>query len=410
MMRILILVPLLAALFLLFAGLETVPLVVRSETIAPASVAEARRVLLSNDPRRLRHGEQRTAQVPVALIDEAFNHLATRSLHGRGSFALVGQAGEFRLTVPTPFPGLTGARYFNLRAAFAASDGQAHLASASLGPLSIPPRLAESVALLAVDLAGFGEQWQLLQQAYRRLDLVPARGIVALTYVWEPRLLERARSFAFTPAEVAHIESAQRALTKLLADYPATARIPLSDVLVPPLAAATGKDRLAQQRAALLVLAAYASGKSLGTLLPQASDWPRPRRLNVELLRRYDSAQHFAVSAALAAWAGEPAANAIGVYKEIDDSQRGSGFSFADLAADRAGTRFGELVVADPARLERALRSGVRDSDIAPPLTGLPEYLSEAEFKRRYGSQESAAYRRVSEEIEARLAALPLYR
>lgn len=128
------------------------------------------------------------------------------------------------------------------------------------------------------------------------------------------------------------------------------------------------------------------------------------------MLGRYDSAQHFGVSAALAAWAGEPAANAIGVYKEIDDSRHGSGFSFADLAADRAGTRFGELVVADSPRLEQALRGPLRDADLVPALAGLPEYLPEAEFRRRYGNADNAAYRRLSTDIEDRLAALPLYR
>ena len=36
----------------------------------------------------------------------------------------------------------------------------------------------------------------------------------------------------------------------------------------------------------------------------------------------------------------------IGLYKEIEDSRGGSGFSFNDIAADRAGTRFGEKAVA----------------------------------------------------------------
>lgn len=186
--------------------------------------------------------------------------------------------------------------------------------------------------------------------------------------------------------------------------------MPLSEVLPPLLAGPEGEETLQQRRAALLVLAAYESEKSLDAFFPQAREWPRPRRLKLELLGRYDSAQHFSISAALAVWAGEPAANAIGVYKEIDDSRRGSGFSFADLAADRAGTRFGELLLGDSARLNAALRGPLRDSDLAPPLGGLPEYLSAAQFERRYGGQDNPAYRQVSADIEARLAALPLYR
>src|SRR5262249_12395749 len=57
---------------------------------------------------------------------------------------------------------------------------------------------------------------------------------------------------------------------------------------------------------------------------------------------RQDSLQHFAVSAALAALAPEAAAWAAGLQKEVEDAQgkdsgKGTGFSFADLAADQAG-------------------------------------------------------------------------
>ena len=54
--------------------------------------------------------------------------------------------------------------------------------------------------------------------------------------------------------------------------------------------------------------------------------------------------------------------------------------------------------------------SGLADVDLAPSLTGLPEHLSEAEFRRRYGSSDSAAYQQVNNEVERRVAALPLYR
>ena len=152
------------------------------------------------------------------------------------------------------------------------------------------------------------------------------------------------------------------------------------------------------------------AGKNLAQLLPQARSWPRPRRLTLTLLGREDSAQHFGISAALAIWAGEPAAKAIGMYKEIDDSRGGSGFSFADLAADRAGTRFGELLVESSAHLHAALRGTLSDADLLASPAGLPESLSEADFRRRFGDGDNLAYRELASEIERRLTALPLYR
>ena len=63
------------------------------------------------------------------------------------------------------------------------------------------------------------------------------------------------------------------------------------------------------------------------------------------LLGRRDLAQHFFVSGYLTATMGAEAANAAGVAKELVDANTTSGFSFADLAADRAGVRFADGVM-----------------------------------------------------------------
>ncbi|HNH24721.1 MAG TPA: hypothetical protein PK261_06995, partial [Accumulibacter sp.] len=106
----------------------------------------------------------------------------------------------------------------------------------------------------------------------------------------------------------------------------------------------------------------------------------------------------------------EPAANAIGLYKEIDDSRGGSGFSFAALAADRAGTLFGERLIGRSSQLDAALAGPLTDADLLPSLSAFPEGFSAAEFKAQFGDRDSPAYRRLNDEIERRLAELPLYR
>ena len=51
-----------------------------------------------------------------------------------------------------------------------------------------------------------------------------------------------------------------------------------------------------------------------------------------------------------------------------------------------------------------------KSGDIIPMTEDLPESMTEAEFKRRFGDINGAAYRQVMSEIEQRLAALSLYR
>ncbi len=381
------------------------PLVSRSEGVATGSIVEARRLLANRDSGRLQRADERTAIISAALLDTAIDHFASHNLGARAAFVIVGRSGELRLSIP--LRGLPDTRYLNLSAVIAAADGRPRIASASLAALPLPGWLAEAAAGQAIRAAGLAGQWQVAARAVRRVDFDAAASHVVVDYVWQPDLLEQLRSFAVTPADTVDLRNAQAALAGLL-DHRAGV-VPLGQVLT-PLLGCCGEGSAGYGRAALLVLAAHVSGNSLSRLLPEARSWARPRRVKLSLRGRHDSAQHFVVSAALAAWAGESAADAIGLDKEMRDARSGSGFSFADLAADRAGSRFGELVAANSPRLQAALQRPLSDSDLAPSLLGLPEGLSAAEFERRFGAPESVDYRQVTSEIERRLRAMPLYR
>jgi len=286
--------------------------------------------------------------------------------------------------------------------------GEPRIAALRVGDVPIPAVFAEQVLDLALTSLGYGQQWRMARAAVRELAFDPARGTVDVRYAWDPALLDSARAAALDPADVDRIREAQAAFAKLLEGKQRGERVTLAEVLA-PLMSGNGQDR-EQRRAALLVLASSLAGGNLAAIVPEAASWPQPPRVVITLRGRHDSAQHFVVSAALAAWAGEPVATAIGLYKELEDARRGSGFSFADLAADRAGTRFGELVAANAARLDEVLAGTPGDADLLPPLDGLPEFLPEAEFRRRYGGPGEPAYEKVADEIERRLSRLALYR
>lgn len=399
-----LLIVVLAAGGLLIAALDSKPLVERSETISPMAVASARWLLKSNDPRRLQSGDARRAAIPAALIDEGINYLASRNLRGRGALVLAEETAEIRLTLRPPiFNG-----YINLRANLREASGEPHLTSASIGTLPLPPWLVELVLHNAIRLAGFEHEWLLANRALRSLEFDPSRQRVIVSYVWEPALLDRARNIAVSPQDVARIRSAHENLAGLLDHKAPGSRVPLVEVLKPMLDIG-GDDQYANRRAAILAVAAYLSEKNLAHAIPEAQNWPRLRPVLLTLLGRGDSAQHFAVSAALAAWAGEPIADAIGVYKELLDARHGSGFSFADLAADRAGTRFGQLLTTQPGRIDRLLASDFADQALVPMLNDLPESIPEREFRRRFGGPGTPGYQKINDEIERRLNDLPLY-
>ena len=143
------------------------------------------------------------------------------------------------------------------------------------------------------------------------------------------------------------------------------------------------------------------------------SDADRKRRLsllgNPTLHGRADLAKHFFVSAYLTAALGPETAATLGEGKELLDALGGSGFSFADTAANRAGIVFARRVLDGSLRLDVLARE-VDPPDYMPPVTGLEEGLPFAEFQQKYGGKADKRYLARVREIDRRIAELPLHR
>lgn len=396
----------LASAVVVIAAVDSRPLVERDEALSPGTIAIARQLVANIDLRRLQAGDDLIAPLPVALLDAAINHWAVRSIGGSGAFDLADHGAEIRLSVPVS--GALRAGYVNTRLTFIEVDARPRLSAVRVGSIPLPPVLAQALLSFAAQRSARADDWRLLADATRGVHFDARRGVVEVTWRRDRSWLEAWRPLAFTPSDIERLAVAQQALAGLLDHHSAGARLPLVSVLG-PLLSRRGEPGARQGRAALLVLAVYLAGKDLGALDPEAANWPRPRKLRLTLLGRHDSAQHFAISAALAAWAGEPAAKAIGLYKEIEDARGPSGFSFADLAVDEAGARFGRLVAEGSPRFLETLDT-LGDTQLVPVLDDLPEHLSAAEFARRFARGDNAAYRRLTAEIDRRIAALPLYR
>jgi hypothetical protein len=223
------------------------------------------------------------------------------------------------------------------------------------------------------------------------------------------------RTAAFSPDDQERLRAYQERLV-LISTAPTAKQISLAELLVALFELAEDRSRqgepVAENRAAILTLAFHANGKSLEAIVPAANNWPRPAPQLVTLQGRDDLAKHFIVSAAVAAKVGGQLSDAVGVYKELEDARNGSGFSFNDIAADRAGTRFGEHAAHSQlaSKIQQRLVAGVADKDLIPPTAGLPESLSESEFKRQFGGVDAPKYQQMIATIDRRIAALPLYR
>jgi hypothetical protein len=165
-------------------------------------------------------------------------------------------------------------------------------------------------------------------------------------------------------------------------------------------------------RAAILALGIVVGHERLARLVGLERDTELMRqvaavRAGTTLRGRDDWSRHFSMSAALAVLEHPFVSDAAGLMKEqLDALTQGSGFSFADLAADRAGARFGAAATHSDAAartMQARLRRGFTAGDFFPPAADLPENLTVEQFRRDYGGVGSPRYRQLVAEIEARL-------
>jgi len=134
---------------------------------------------------------------------------------------------------------------------------------------------------------------------------------------------------------------------------------------------------------------------------------------NVTIKNRHDLVQHYLTSAGLQLATGAGIANAIGEFKEIADTLRGgTGFSFSDIAGDKAGVTLAEQASSSNTakRVQKMMANVKSESDFFPDITGLPDNMTQSEFENRYGDVESQTYRDLVADIDRRIAQVPVYR
>ena len=146
-----------------------------------------------------------------------------------------------------------------------------------------------------------------------------------------------------------------------------------------------GTDAVKPNRAAILALGAILGEVRVAQVAKRRIDLDRGEEIaalrnRVTLRGRHDLSRHFWVSAALAVLSDERRSMTVGISKELmDATPGGTGFSFVDLTADRAGALFADAATrnAESAQaMQSRIRNGVEVADICPDVRDLPEGLS----------------------------------
>ena len=172
------------------------------------------------------------------------------------------------------------------------------------------------------------------------------------------------------------------------------------------------RDPVLANRAAILALGVILGEEKVATVAKREISLAgiaeaKKLRSRITAYGRHDLPRHFWVSAGLAVISDSEASMAVGIAKEMMDSAGGSGFSFVDLTADRAGTLFCIAATRDEdsARaMQRMIRNGATLEDYMPNALDLPEGITNVDFKNKYGGLGGARTNELVEEIIERLA------
>ena len=400
-----------AAALLGAAALQHEPTVPPPGEIDPQDLARATRLLRLHDPRRAVAGRVRAVALGEHELEALFDHGAGRWVAAASRVRIT--SGAATVTVSAPLQAGPLQRWLNVEARLVQTGGLPAIVSLRVGRLPVPPWLGERFALALVDRAGLLAEWRLGAEVVRRVQFAPRQ--LQLVYAWSDDSTQRLFETLLPPAERQRLRAYADRVAEWSQGRAPAWEAPMSALLGPVFAIAQqrstgGGDAAAENRAAIVVLALYANGRGVASLLPDARAWPQPRPLRLLLGGRDDFPRHFLVSAALVVETTGALARSIGLAKEVADARGGSGFSFNDMAANRAGTAFGEAALRMPAQLQARLARGVDDDALMPPWRDLPEFMPEAEFVRRYGGVGAPGYVALMAEIERRVGALALFR
>lgn len=383
------------------------PLLARPAELSAADIQRAKEFLRRNDPRELPPGQPRRLDIGEAELNLLLNHLALRRPQTVLDLRMLPGQAWLRASTALRFG------WLNVDARLRETAQLPIVESLHIGRLPVPAWLANGLLRRALAQLQQQSEGQLASELVDHIGFEQRR--LRLHYQWQADSLDRMLATLWPAAEQQRMQAHAEQLRLLSEAYAPGASVSLA-ALLPPMfelarqRTAQGQPAAAENRAAVLTLALHANNKSWASVMPAARAWAPARPLRLTLDGREDFPMHFLVSAVLAIEGGGPLADAIGVDKELADARSGSGFSFNDIAADRAGTRFGLLAMREPGRLQAAMRPGLAERDFMPPVADLPEFLREQDFLQRYGGVGAPAYRQMMADIEARLDAIELLR
>jgi hypothetical protein len=398
---------------MVFFGVSDKPDIAVGWTLTRDDIARARKIL--HEGSKTKPDEIGIIELTQPDLNLAANYLLNR--YSKSAVKIELKNNMLRFTVTTTLPRNSLGQYVNISFRLGNDNGIGlpSLKKFKAGNLLLPARFAAFVIKKIIRYTSLNDYFILATHPIKFVKIDPQK--ITIIYYSSLETLIQARNFLTQSGDSPELDIYRQKLAEIIARHDPEWRLSLAELLKPLFELAyqrsTLENAIEENKMVIITVNDYVNKKETKKLLPFPTLKPTTeKRYSTFLYKRIDLAQHFIASAAITASVNGQVAKVVGEEKELSDAQGGSGFSFIDLAADKAGTRFGEIATSSPesARKIQKAMSEIKDySDFMPDPRDLPEHMNEAEFKQRYQSIDSPAYQEVSKLIDARIAETPIY-
>jgi hypothetical protein len=387
-------------------GISDQPEIKPDWSMTQADLTRAKKILREGS--KTRPDEVGTIELSLADLNLVSNYLLNRFSKSKAIIALKDHKIRFEITATLP-KNILG-KYVNIsfRLGHENDSGLPTLTKFKAGKLLLPSKVAAFMIKTAIQNTSLNDYFLLATDPIKAVSIESDK----ITIIYHPSqaTLDNARDLlTYSNTANDHSTIYQNKLAEIVRQHDPNWRLSLADLLKPLFALALKRSTLEtaieENRLVINTINRYVNTPK--TEAPSINPY-----YPAFLYKRIDLAQHFMGAAAITALVSSQIAQVLGEEKELHDAQGGSGFSFIDLTADKAGTRFGELAIvsSESARKLQMDMAEIKDySYFMPDPSGLPEHMNEAEFKKRFGSINSAAYQKISKQIDALVAETPIY-
>ena len=304
-------------------------------------------------------------------------------------------------------------KYLNLSFKLTKQQGYPAINSLQIGNIKIADEFAGTILESIIEHTPLKDYYILAAQHIRDIQ-INTTGLT-INYVSSADLNSQ-NKLSLNNTDYQPVIFYQQHISKIISQHDPEWRLSLAELMQPLFKLAfqrsTVEDAISENRAVLIAISTYVNKNEIRAFLPIDISPATQKEYPASLYQRTDMAKHFIASAVLAATGAGTLAQIIGQEKELIDAKQGSGFSFVDLAGDRAGLRFGRTAVESERqakKLQKHMANIKNYTAFMPEVRDLPENMDEMAFKQTYRSIYSSKYQRMLKRIDRRISELAIY-